>query len=65
MSCNYDEGNPMLLTLQHYEASDHLYAPGAIIDLTDAAITIQGDGDPSPARSRTTWTSRTSRSATP
>ena len=55
----------MLLTLQHYEASDHLYAPGAIIDLTDAAITIQGDGDPSPARSRTTWTSRTSRSATP
>jgi hypothetical protein len=46
MACKYGDGHPVLIELQHYEASDYLYAQGAITDLTDEAITIQGDGDP-------------------
>lgn len=46
MTCDYGEGHPVLLKLQHYEASDYLYAQGAITELTGEAITIQGDGDP-------------------
>jgi hypothetical protein len=46
MTCSYDDGHPVLLKLQHYEASDYLYAQGAITDLTDESVTVQGDGDP-------------------
>ena len=46
MACKYGDGHPVLIKLQHYDASDYLYAHGAITDLTDEAITIQGDGDP-------------------
>jgi hypothetical protein len=46
MMCEYDGGHPVLLKLKHYEASDYLYAHGAITELTDDSITIQGDGAP-------------------
>jgi hypothetical protein len=46
MACKYGDGHPVLIKLKHYEASDYLYAQGAIMDLTDEAITVQGDGDP-------------------
>ena len=36
----------MLLKLQHYDASDYLYAQGAITDLTAESITVHGDGEP-------------------
>lgn len=45
MTCSYDDGHPELLKLQHYEASDHMYASGTITDVGDS-ITIQGDGEP-------------------
>lgn len=46
MTCEYGDGHPVLLKLRHYEASDYLYAQGAITDLTDESITVRGDGDP-------------------
>ena len=46
MTCEYGDGHPVLLKLQHYSESDHLYATGAITALTDDSIMIQGDGDP-------------------
>jgi hypothetical protein len=46
MACKYGDGHPVLIKLKHYEASDYLYAQGAITDVTDEAITVQGDGDP-------------------
>ena len=46
MTCNYGDGHPVLLELDHYVEPEHLYATGAITDLTDDSITIQGDGDP-------------------
>lgn len=46
MACKYGDGHPVLIKLKHYEASDYLYAQGAITDLTDEAITVQRDGDP-------------------
>jgi len=46
MTCDYGDGHPVLLELQHYVEPEHLYATGAITDLTDDSITIQGDGEP-------------------
>jgi len=46
MTCKYGDGHPVLIKLCHYEASDYLYAQGAITDLTDESITVQGDGEP-------------------
>ena len=46
MTCRYDDGHPVLLKLQHYDASDYLYAQGAITDLTAESITVHGDGEP-------------------
>lgn len=46
MTCDYGEGHPVLTKLQHYDASDYLYAQGAITDLGDESVTVQGDGEP-------------------
>lgn len=46
MRCEYDDGHPVLVKLKHYEASDYLYSQGAITELTDDSITVQGDGEP-------------------
>jgi hypothetical protein len=46
MMCEYDDGYPVLLKLKHHEVSDYLYAQGAITELADESITIQGDGAP-------------------
>ena len=46
MACKYGDGHPVLIKLRHYEASDYLYAQGGVTDLTEEAITVQGDGDP-------------------
>ena len=46
MTCEYDYGHPVLIKLKHYEASDYVYAQGAITELTDDSITVRGDGEP-------------------
>jgi hypothetical protein len=46
MTCKYDGGHPVLLSLQKKESGgEYLYALGHITDLSDS-ITVQGDGEP-------------------
>jgi hypothetical protein len=47
MTCNYNGGHPVLLSLEKKDAGgEYLYAIGDITDLADGSITVQGDGDP-------------------
>jgi hypothetical protein len=46
MTCDYGDGHPVLLKLEHYSEADRMYAWGTITDLTDTSITLQSDGGP-------------------
>ncbi|MGZ6727872.1 MAG: hypothetical protein ACXVFC_01000 [Gaiellaceae bacterium] len=47
MTCKYNSGHPVLVSLEKKDAgSEYLYAIGDITDLSDGSITVQGDGDP-------------------
>jgi len=46
MTCQYGDGHPVLLALDHHAQPEHVVAAGAITELTDTSITVQGDGEP-------------------
>ena len=47
MTCKYNDGHPVLISLQKKDAgSEYLYAVGKITVLDDESIAVQGDGDP-------------------
>jgi len=47
MSCKFNGGHPVLLTLKKKDPeSEYLTAGGAIQDFADGGITVKGDGDP-------------------
>jgi len=47
MTCKYNDGHPVLISLEKKDAtSEYLYAVGKITALDDESITVQGDGEP-------------------
>jgi hypothetical protein len=46
MTCKYNDGHPVLISLKKDAGSEYLYAVGKITGLDDQSITVQGDGDP-------------------
>jgi hypothetical protein len=46
MTCKYGGGHRVLVSLKKQGGSEYLVAIGHIVDLGDATITVQGDGDP-------------------
>jgi hypothetical protein len=46
MTCKYNDGHPVLISLQKKDGSEYLYAVGKITAIDDQSISVQGDGDP-------------------
>jgi hypothetical protein len=46
MTCKYGGGHRVLVSLKKQDGSEYLVAIGHIVDLGDATITVQGDGEP-------------------